>query len=61
MALDATTQRMKEKGIDYPFAYVRWTENRNMLAFQVAHTIRSDRHKLSDHPLPEAGRGSQGL
>lgn len=24
----------EEKGIDYPPAYVRWTENRNMLAFQ---------------------------
>jgi len=25
----------EEKGIDYPAAYVRWTENRNMQAFQV--------------------------
>jgi predicted dehydrogenase/threonine dehydrogenase-like Zn-dependent dehydrogenase len=24
----------EEKGLDYPVAYVRWTENRNMLAFQ---------------------------
>jgi len=24
----------EEKGIDYPIAYVRWTENRNMIAFQ---------------------------
>jgi len=24
----------EEKGIDYPAAYVRWTENRNMMAFQ---------------------------
>lgn len=24
----------EEKGIDYPFPYVRWTENRNMQAFQ---------------------------
>lgn len=24
----------EEKGIDYPAAYVRWTENRNMQAFQ---------------------------
>ena len=23
----------EEEGIDYPYAYVRWTENRNMLAF----------------------------
>ena len=24
----------EEKGVDYPTAYVRWTENRNMQAFQ---------------------------
>ncbi len=24
----------EEKGLDYPFGYVRWTENRNMAAFQ---------------------------
>jgi predicted dehydrogenase/threonine dehydrogenase-like Zn-dependent dehydrogenase len=24
----------EEKGVDYPYAYVRWTENRNMIAFQ---------------------------
>jgi predicted dehydrogenase/threonine dehydrogenase-like Zn-dependent dehydrogenase len=24
----------EEKGVDYPVAYARWTENRNMLAFQ---------------------------
>lgn len=24
----------EEKGIDYPYAYVRWTEKRNMMAFQ---------------------------
>ena len=24
----------EEKGIDYPVSYVRWTENRNMIAFQ---------------------------
>jgi predicted dehydrogenase/threonine dehydrogenase-like Zn-dependent dehydrogenase len=24
----------EEKGIDYPYAFVRWTENRNMIAFQ---------------------------
>jgi len=27
-------QEYEEKGIDYPAAYVRWTENRNMQAFQ---------------------------
>lgn len=35
----------EEKGIDYPPAYVRWTENRNMLAFQ--ELIRSGRIDLS--------------
>ena len=24
----------EEKGIDYPVPYVRWTQNRNMQAFQ---------------------------
>ncbi len=26
-------KRYEEKGLDYPIGYVRWTENRNMLAF----------------------------
>lgn len=36
--------RYEEKGIDYPPAYVRWTENRNMQAFQ--ELIRSGRIDL---------------
>jgi polar amino acid transport system substrate-binding protein len=35
----------EEKGIDYPAAYVRWTENRNMQAFQ--ELIYSDRIDVS--------------
>ncbi len=35
----------EEKGIDYPFAYVRWTENRNMQAFQAL--IQSGRIDIS--------------
>ena len=34
----------EDKGIDYPAAYVRWTENRNMIAFQ--ELIRSERINL---------------
>jgi len=26
-------QRYEEKGLDYPYAYVRWTENRNMVEY----------------------------
>jgi diguanylate cyclase (GGDEF)-like protein len=26
-------ERYEERGLDYPYAYVRWTENRNMQAF----------------------------
>ncbi len=26
-------ERYEEKGLDYPYAYVRWTENRNMAAY----------------------------
>ena len=48
----------EEKGIDYPPAYVRWTENRNMLAFQefiyskkidVSH-LTTHTFKLNDAP-----------
>lgn len=50
----------EEKGIDYPAAYVRWTENRNMLAFQ--ELIRSGRidlgfltsHEFSLENAPQA-------
>ncbi len=43
----------EEKGIDYPAAYVRWTENRNMEAFQeLAHSGRIDLGYLTTHELP---------
>lgn len=35
----------EEKGIDYPYAYVRWTENRNMQAF--AELIKSGQINLT--------------
>jgi len=40
----------EEKGIDYPAAYVRWTEKRNMLAFQeLVHSGRIDLGYLTTH------------
>jgi len=43
----------EEKGLDYPAAYVRWTENRNMHAFQQAiHSGRVDMDYLSTHVFP---------
>jgi len=40
----------EEKGIDYPAAYVRWTEKRNMQAFQeLVHSSRIDLDYLTTH------------
>lgn len=40
----------EEKGIDYPAAYVRWTENRNMQAFQyLLNTGKIDINYMSTH------------
>ena len=40
----------EEKGIDYPVAYVRWTQNRNMQAFQeLLTTKRIDISYMSTH------------
>jgi polar amino acid transport system substrate-binding protein len=40
----------EEKGIDYPAGYVRWTENRNMQAFQdLIHTGKIDISYLTTH------------
>lgn len=47
----------EEKGLDYPYAYVRWTENRNMQAFQeLIHAKKIDVSRLTTHvfPLEEA-------
>ncbi len=49
----------EEKGIDYPPAYVRWTEKRNMQAFQeMVHSGRIDIDYLNTHefPLEEAAK-----
>ncbi len=43
----------EEKGIDYPAAYVRWTENRNMAAFQeLLRGKRIDVGYLTTHVFP---------
>jgi predicted dehydrogenase/threonine dehydrogenase-like Zn-dependent dehydrogenase len=43
----------EEKGRDYPPAYVRWTEKRNMQAFQeLVHTGRIDLAYLTTHESP---------
>ncbi len=40
----------EDKGIDYPAAYVRWTENRNMQAFQnLIYTKKIDLSYLTTH------------
>ena len=40
----------EEKGIDYPVAYVRWTEKRNMEAFQnLIHSHKIDPSYLTSH------------
>ena len=40
----------EEKGLDYPAAYVRWTEKRNMQAFQqLVHSGRIDPSYLTTH------------
>lgn len=40
----------EEKGIDYPYAYVRWTEKRNMQAFQdLIHSGKIDVSYLTTH------------
>ncbi|MCW5517990.1 bi-domain-containing oxidoreductase [Muriicola sp. Z0-33] len=50
----------EEKGIDYPVAYVRWTEKRNMLAFQqliYSGTINIDyltTHEIDFNEAPDA-------
>jgi polar amino acid transport system substrate-binding protein len=42
----------EEKGIDYPAGYVRWTENRNMQAFQdLMHSRRIDVGYLTTHEV----------
>jgi polar amino acid transport system substrate-binding protein len=45
-------QNYEDKGIDYPPAYVRWTENRNMQAFQeLIYTKQIDVNYLTTHTV----------
>ncbi|MBL7960950.1 zinc-binding alcohol dehydrogenase, partial [bacterium] len=40
----------EEKGLDYPYGYVRWTENRNMQAFlQLTSDKKIDLKKITSH------------
>jgi len=54
----------EEKGIDYPIAYVRWTENRNMAAFlELARSGRVAVRPLIDRtfPLDEAAAAYEAI
>ena len=43
----------EEKGLDYPYAYVRWTENRNMTEYlRLIHQHYIDVEKLIDAVFP---------
>lgn len=45
--------KYEEKGLEYPAAYVRWTENRNMQAFQeLIYNRRIDLDYLTTHEFP---------
>ncbi len=45
----------EDKGVDYPYGYVRWTERRNMAAFQeLVRSKRVDLSYLTTHVLPLA-------
>jgi predicted dehydrogenase/threonine dehydrogenase-like Zn-dependent dehydrogenase len=54
----------EERGVDYPFSYVRWTENRNMQAFlKLLETGRVNVSKLVSEvrPLEEAQQAYRNL
>lgn len=53
----------EEKGLDYPYAYVRWTENRNMQAFvDLLGTNRIRLGGLTTHVFPfKEARGAYDL
>jgi predicted dehydrogenase/threonine dehydrogenase-like Zn-dependent dehydrogenase len=54
----------EEAGLDYPLAYVRWTENRNMEAYLqllAAGRLRVDTLVERVYPLAEAGRAYAAL
>lgn len=54
----------EEGGLDYPYAYVRWTENRNMEAY--LHLVAAGKIQLAPllgavYPLAEAARAYEAL
>lgn len=54
----------EEGGLDYPFGYVRWTENRNMqavLSLIAAGTLRLDRLISAEYPIAEADQAFAAL
>jgi len=54
----------EEGGHDYPYAYVRWTENRNMqavLQMIAAGTLRLDRLIAAEHPISQAEQAFAAL
>jgi predicted dehydrogenase/threonine dehydrogenase-like Zn-dependent dehydrogenase len=54
----------EEGGQDYPYAYVRWTENRNMqavLGMIAAGTLRLDRLIAAEYPLAQAEQAFAAL
>ena len=57
-------QRYEEKGLDYPYAYVRWTENRNMAEYlRLLAEGRVDFGALveAEYPLAEAEQAYAAL
>ena len=54
----------EEAGVDYPFGYVRWTENRNLAAYLdlvAAGRIRLESLLTAVFPLPDAGKAYAAL
>lgn len=54
----------EEKGIDYPYAYVRWTENRNLEEYlRLLHSgaIKLDKLISSVFPISQAGEAFEAL
>jgi predicted dehydrogenase len=57
-------RRYEEAGLDYPFHYVRWTENRNLQAFlalMAAGSVRPERLETETVPFEEAERSYEEL
>jgi threonine dehydrogenase-like Zn-dependent dehydrogenase len=51
-------RKYEEKGLDYPYAYVRWTENRNMseyLRLLSTKLINLDHFLIKKYPIEKAG------